>query len=636
MLLTMVLCIWIRPAADDFYYSTLGDGGWQAFLKNNLEHYQNYTGRVFVHLVLYPLLCLDMWPLRGFVVMMVGGCSIMAARLADADRAQTPLARVAALSIFWLMGIEVLQDSALWGAGALNYLFPMCLVLAYTLMIQRALEGRGGLWMAIPAFCCASTVEMTGIIPCVIFVYLCLTNWKQARARWRTLVILGLCTLAGYLFLFSSSGVAVRLEDNIVEVTFIERMLNNYALIDRRVIGPEGIWAVTALTLLSSSAVLHDGRSRWSIGMLLLTVAVLLTGLGIIYDGVAVALIAICAFGALAAFAVMRFQQGDRRVPLWMLCITVSLGICLVSPVMGGRLLMPTAVMMLVICVCNLVQLRLNAGQALTVAALLTIAASVILVNYTVHFVQNARVIDENTRIMEAHTEGTLVMNMVPDERYCGAAVPVSSGFRGYYLKHHGLTGTECAVQDLSESDVLWNGKILEEKALLRDGIWYLPVRAAGEIPGCEVTWEMASAVVRMGERDYCFHLGNYVANLGHGITGSVKLSGPVRNVSGKIYIPVSDFSTLFGMELTVQQMKQGDLPHSETTSLTEPAVTVPTEPVTIPTMAPSNPVLSDPEPLEPMAVDTLDPDAFGCDSHRETFYERDGEVWYVFAEYCD
>ena len=82
--------------------------------------------------------------------------------------------------------------------------------------------------------------------------------------------------------------------------------------------------------------------------------------------------------------------------------------------------------------------------------------------------------------------------------------------------------------------------------------------------------------------------------------------------------------------------MKQGDLPHSETTSLTEPEVTVPTEPVTIPTVAPGNPVLSDPKPLEPMGVDTLDPDAFGCDSQRETFYERDGEVWYVFAEYCD
>ena len=116
MLLTMALCIWIRPAADDFYYSTLGDGGWQAFLKNNLEHYQNYTGRVFVHLVLYPLLCLDMWPLRAFVAILIGGCSVMAARLAYADRKQRTLAQVIALSAFWLMGIETLQDGVLWGA----------------------------------------------------------------------------------------------------------------------------------------------------------------------------------------------------------------------------------------------------------------------------------------------------------------------------------------------------------------------------------------------------------------------------------------------------------------------------------------------------------------------------------------
>lgn len=61
-----------------------------------------------------------------------------------------------------------------------------------------------------------------------------------------------------------------------------------------------------------------------------------------------------------------------------------------------------------------------------------------------------------------------------------------------------------------------------------------------------------------------------------------------------------------------------GALPHTETTSPTEPepTVTVPAEPVptptTVPTKAPADLVLSDPEPLEPMAVETLDPDAFG------------------------
>lgn len=553
MVLTALLCIWIRPAADDFYYATFGDGGWYAFLENNVEHYRNLTGRVFVHLLLYPLLCLDMWPLRAFVAVLVGFCSVMAARLADAEREHRLLACVAALSIFWMMGIETLQDGALWGAGALNYLYPLCLVLAYVRIIHWAMEGRGGILLGIPAFFCASTVEMTGIIPCVIFVYLCLTNWKQVRDCWGTILMIGLCTLAGYLFLYTSPGVAERMESNATNLPLVETILANYAMIDRRVIGPEGIWAVTSLTLASSALHLHSGKSRWSIGMLILAGMVVLTGLGIVYDGVAVALIAICAFGALVAFGIRGFLHGERMVPMWMLCITVSLGVCVVSPVMGSRLVMPTAIFMLMICVRNFVQLQLPLRQGLVLTSVMTAVACVVLVHYSVEFVQNARVIDENTRIVKMHEEGPLVLDLVPDERYSGPAVPTVSGFQLYYLRHHGLSGTECAVRDSSETDVMWEGTVLTQKALLRDGIWYVPIRVAEETIGAEVDWELACAVVRTNNRVYCFHLGNRVANLGHGITGSVKLSGPVRNISGRIYIPAADFIKLFGVELSVQ-----------------------------------------------------------------------------------
>ena len=553
LVLTAVLCIWIRPAADDFYYVTFGDGGWQAFLKNNLEHYRTMSGRVFVHFVLYPLLCLDMWPLRAFVAILIGGCSVMAARLAYADRKQRTLAQVIALSAFWLMGIETLQDGVLWGAGTMNYLFPLCLILAYALLMHRVLEGRGGIWLSIPAFFCSCTVEMTGIIACVIFVYLCLTNRKQVQAHRWTILAIGSCTLAGYLFLYTSPGVAVRLEANSAGISLLEKILMNYAMIDRRVIGPEGIWVMSALTLASSGLVLRSQKSGWSVGPLILTGMVVLTGLGVIYDGAAVALIAICAFAALAAFAIRSFIRGERMVPMWMLCITVSLGVCLVSPVMGSRMVMPTAIFMLMICVRNFVQMKLTTRQGLVLAALLTAVACVVLVDHSVHLSRNARIIDDNTRTVEGHKEGTLVLDLVPDERYSGSAVPTVSGFQVHYLRHYGLSGIQCAVRDPSEVDVFWEGKILMQKALLRDGTWYVPIRAAEETIGADISWEMATAAVRTGDQIYCFHLGNRVVNLGHGITGSIKLSGPVRNINGRIYIPVSDFDTLFRVKLTLQ-----------------------------------------------------------------------------------
>ena len=556
LLLTAILCIWIRPAADDFFYMTFGDGGWQAFLENNLEHYRTMTGRVFVHLVLYPLLCLNMWPLRVFVVVLMGGLSVMMTRLAGVEQERRSLAKAVALGIFWLSGIEILQDGTLWGAGALNYLFPISLVLVYTLMMQWVLAGLGGAWLGVPAFFCACTVEMTGILPCVVFVYLCLTNLEKARERWRTILFLGACTLAGYLFLYTSPGVMARMESNSSGLSLIDTILVNYALIDRRIIGPEGIWPVTTLALVSCGMVLRQERPVWGGMLFLLAVAVVATGLGIVYDGLAVAVVAACAYAGLAAFAVQRFAIGERQVPLWMLCTTVSLGVCLVSPVMGSRLVMPAAAFLTQICVCNFMALRLSRRAGVRLTALLTAVACVVLVNYSVHFYRNARIIDENDRTAENHREGTLIQTLVPDERYSGPAVPVVSGFAVHYLRHHGLQGTPCVVQDPTETELSWGEKTLEKKALLRDGIWYVPVRAATETVGAEVRWELASAVVQTEEAMYCFHLGNRVANLGHGITGAVKLCGPVRNIGGQIYIPVSDFSKLFGVELMLQTGK--------------------------------------------------------------------------------
>lgn len=552
LIMTALLSIWIRPAADDFFYETFGDGGWMGFVETNLDHYRTMSGRVFVHLVLYPLLCLNMWPFRVFLVVLIGTLSAMIGQLAVEERRRRWEAMALAVSVFFLMGIEILFDGALWGAGAMNYLFPVSLVIAYAIMVQRCLDGGGSAWLCIPAFFCASTVEMTGILPCVVFVYLCLTNWEKVRERWGTFLLLGLGTLAGYLFLYTSPGVSERLNSNSSGLPLLDSILVNYSMLDRKVIGQEGCWAVTALTLASCGMVLLNHKSVWGYWLMLPAAAVILTGLGVIYNGVAVAFIAAAAFAALLGFAVWSYFHGERQVPMWMLCIVVSLGVCLVSPVMGSRLVMPSAILMTVICVRNFMKLRLPQRTKLVLTTALAAVACMVLLDYNIHFFRNAQIVDDNTRIVENYTEGVLVLNVVPDERYSGAAVPTVSGFGEYYLKHHGLEGTSCAVQDPTAAAVVGEDGVLEEQAVLRDGIYYLPVRAAAKVFDAEVRWELASAVVQTHSKMYCFHIGNYAANLGHGICDSIKLSGPVRSINGRIYVPLQDFNALFGTELTV------------------------------------------------------------------------------------
>lgn len=120
LVLTAGLALWIRPAADDFYYMTFTDDGWSQFWENHLIHYQLMSGRVFVHLLLNPLLFLDLWPFRVFFVGLIALFAVLAAKLCAPEGHGRPAAAALAVSVFWLQGIETLADGALWGAGTMN------------------------------------------------------------------------------------------------------------------------------------------------------------------------------------------------------------------------------------------------------------------------------------------------------------------------------------------------------------------------------------------------------------------------------------------------------------------------------------------------------------------------------------
>lgn len=554
LVMTAGLAVWIRPAADDFYYRTFTDGGWQQFWENHLEHYQIMSGRVFVHVLLNPLLLLDMWPMRVFFVLLIALFGLLAAKLCARGCGDRTAAMVLALSVFWLQGLEPLADGALWGAGAMNYLFPVTLVLLYVAGLQWFLGGGGGLWLCLPAFLCACTVEMNGILPLVAFCYLCLTHWEQARLRsWRT-VLIGFSTVLGYWFLYTSPGVALRLSGNESGLPLLEKILCNYALIDRKAVGPEGIWLVVVLTLASCGGILLQAKKRgWAALYAVGAAVVTLTGLGIVYDGIAVAVAAICVFSMLAGFAVWSFLRGERQVPLWMLCSTISLGVTLVSPVMGARLIMPTGMMLTILFVRNMMLLDLPGKWRLRLTALIAAAACVVLLDYTLHAAENARIIDANTHLTENHDGSeTLVLTRVPDEDYSAATVPSGSNFGHYYLLHHGLEGVRIRCRELESFDILWEDGLLEGDGMLRRGQHYIPLRSLASICGAQVTWELASAVVEHAGRQYCFHEGNHVANLGHGICPSIKLQYPVRTINERICISVADCERLFGVDLTL------------------------------------------------------------------------------------
>lgn len=550
--LTAALCAFLRPAADDFFYVTFLDGGLRGFLEKTAEHYRTMTGRVLVHLVLCPLLSFDMWPFRVFNILLICGLCALGARLCAVRAGERLSAFVALLSLFWLMGIGTLSDGALWGAGALNYLFPVALVVLYYALLQdRLSRGAPVGRLCVAAALCASTVEMTGLLVPLAVLYLALCE-RRAAGKQRAAVALDLGgALAGYLFLFTSGGVATRLEQNeFAAVGLLRRIEINYALFDRMICGPEGIWPIVALALLSGAYVLRKKAAKAALAAT--AVLILLTGTGVIYGGRPLAAIAALAFAALCAYGVWAFCAGERLIPFCMLCVSVSLAVCMVSPVAGPRMVLPSGVFLSLVCVRGLF---LRGVPRRAMACLLsgaTLLAALMLVSCTIHFADNARVIDRNARAaLRARAEGaeTLRLFAVPDEFYGGATVPSDAAWGGSFRAHYALEDVALAYEDPTAVPLLFGGKPLERAAVLRGGQYYVPIRTAADVCGAAVDWAFSCAVVRTADgRTVCLHAGSRAANLGHGVVPSLRLSDPVRSVNSSIYISLRDFEALFGV----------------------------------------------------------------------------------------
>lgn len=558
--LTAVLCCYLRPAADDFYYETFFDNGISGFWAMTVEHYRTLTGRVFVHLILCPLLLFDMLPFRVFNALLICALSWLTAALAAEKHTDILPCFASSISLFWLFGIGTLSDAALWGAGSLNYLFPVFLVLLYYYLLHKQLSnGKPFAWLCLPAMLCAATVEMTGLLVPITVLYLFISHWDTAKKQLFPFTLNFFSALAGYLFLFSSSGVAKRLDDTgFYALSLMSRINVNYALFDRMICGPEGIWLIIVFALLSAAYVLPGSLKK---AVFLCTGAlVILTGTGIVYDGIPLALISLFAFFLLCAYGIWAYRSGERIIPFCILCTVVSLAVCMISPVTGPRMVLPTAVFLSLLCVRGLFWKGFPDRALLLALSGTTLLASCMLVSYITHFRDNAKVIDRNTSLaLRSADEEVLSLSAVPDEFYGGSTVPSDAIWPTSFRRHYHLEHVTLDYYDPTAMPIESPEKQLPYSAILRGGQYYIPIRVAHEITGAEVSWKLSCAVVETEDHELYFHSGSRVANLGYGVAPSIKLSDPVRNVNSTIYISLRDYQKLFGSDLAFRISKPDD-----------------------------------------------------------------------------
>ncbi len=537
LLLTALLHGFVRYAKDDFLYLTYLDNGLRGFWEEMVYHARNLSGRTLVHVVLCPLLRFDMVPYRIVNTGLIGLLAWLAARLCGGSWPS----RAWALGLFWLLGIGVLGDGVLWGAGSMNYLLPLCLLLLFVVLLEK-----GSRWSLPMGFLAGATVEMAGILPLFTAGYTACTDRSKDR---RFLAANFLSAGLGYLTLFLTTGVSTRLEHNSYEtISLATRMLGNFSWFCRKILAPEGLGVMAALSVAAGTLVLHRRSFRktaWA--GIAAALAALSVTMGLVWHNLAVMVIALGTFGFLIVFVVLAFGWGERVFGLFGLCMTVSLGICLVSPVVGYRLLLPTGVFLMIFTLRCLVLLKPSLGRS----GVLFLCAGVLLCFYTVKYAENAKILDENYARAEAAVD-TVTFDYVPDERYGEGTVPSGINFGTHYLRHLDKADTAIFCQDPTAAPVFLGGTALGELAVKRDGVWYLRIRTLSACTDAQLSWELANAVVRLNGQVWRFTIGSNAADLGEGHFASAKLNHVVRKIDGTTYISLEDMNRLFGLALTV------------------------------------------------------------------------------------
>ena len=177
---------------DDYYYANFIPQGWDYFVSENIFHYTDTNGRAFVHIIDELLLGFDFNIWKIFNILTIALIVLFAAKIAAKtyekgyDTKEFKIALSASSVLFAAISREVYVNCVYWATGAVNYLFPVLLVLVYYYYAKKDLElDKGYFWLPILAFFASFTVEQSAAASFAVSIYLVLLCALKYRRKIR-------------------------------------------------------------------------------------------------------------------------------------------------------------------------------------------------------------------------------------------------------------------------------------------------------------------------------------------------------------------------------------------------------------------------------------------------------------------
>ena len=213
---------------DDFIYATYFLGGFKNFLSMTYQHYVNMNGRAIVHFLLEVILIFK----DGlfFIVIPLLLISVFVLyRKASAESNSSLLGFITVCVLCTLcLSPEILRESLLWLAGAMNYIYPT--TLAFTaLFVQKKAVSTNKIkpTYALIMFLCGATTEQGGAMAAAVAILYILSAFLNGEKPSKSVLTLPLFIIIGYLTVILSPATSARTVQEASEetVSFIKRMI---------------------------------------------------------------------------------------------------------------------------------------------------------------------------------------------------------------------------------------------------------------------------------------------------------------------------------------------------------------------------------------------------------------------------
>ena len=354
IVLTAVTMCFTVAFGDDYYYGSFFYEGFAHFISENLLHYRETNGRALVHLLDELILCgnqMAVWHIFG--TLCVSGVVFLSALISSRayiNGLKTKEFRISltvSCLLFSSISLDIARQSIYWATGALNYLFPVLLLLALFYCVKRGeSEGRIGALVPILAFLCAFSTEQCSAGAIAVIFYAFILRLKLRKKPDTAMYLSAVSVALGAALLFLAPGNTVRMTyyPEFYAKPVLERIAGNIPAVTNGMTGKDGMGTAFAFLFAchigASLRRLKNKHEIWRIAPIALcAAAVVLISVnsaditaGIIRTVVVLAALIDVAAEKMIAF----FREGDDGA--FFILLSVILQLCmLISPEYGGR-----------------------------------------------------------------------------------------------------------------------------------------------------------------------------------------------------------------------------------------------------------------------------------------------------------